>query len=271
MFAHPIHLFPNRHTKRSPQQKRSSRSRNHFSEIRVTVVKHLKHRNHRLPVHDFIRSPKVDSPIDYSDFIPLDLTSGDKWSALDGLYLGILHYIFFHSKNHYNSAELSIECSEIQPNSDPTNIFSFDSPEILELGDGPGHCIVITFRRIAVRPSLLLLSFPKPDQITRPPKCYVFEGWNIRRKKWIILTERSEFSGCRFGVMLCVDRIDTEMEYSKFRLRHTDTNFSRTRHIGINGIEIHGHVNVIEPEISQCQEIGAAVKDFDPWAIHDWI
>jgi hypothetical protein len=70
---------------------------------------------------------------------------------------------------------------------------------------------------------------------------------------------------------LCFDYIDTEMEFAKFRFKHTEMRHSNRTHIGINAIEIHGDVRVVEQCVSQFGHIVCPVEDFDPWAIPDCV
>jgi hypothetical protein len=99
---------------------------------------------------------------------------------------------------------------------------------------------------------------------------YVFEGWNIDRERWIVLLERSAPSGNRPSLLLCFDQIDTEMEFTRFRFRHTDKGFAHWKHIGMNSIEIHGDIRVIEHCGTEGQQNVWSIEEFDPWAIPDW-
>jgi hypothetical protein len=72
-----------------------------------------------------------------------------------------------------------------------------------------GHCIVLTFRRIAVPPTAFAILFGRISFTSRAPWPCVFESWHAGWQKWVVLAERTipmeELSTYR------VVHIDTEL------------------------------------------------------------
>jgi hypothetical protein len=226
---------------------RHTRSNQNFSEIKVVVAKRAKPALPKIRVHNFIQCHNFNSPIDYSAFTQLDCTKSRSHYQEWEIFHGILHYISFHSGNRYNSAEFPIECSRTQPHSNPENILDFKSDDALGLGNGTGQCVVITFRRIYVRPRALVISWDRVPQACALPQCYLFEGWDDQRRRWVVFVERSAVSAGRPAPGIDFNRTDTEKWFAKFRVRHADPFFPPVMHIAIKGLEIHGNVCVTEP------------------------
>jgi hypothetical protein len=217
--------------------------------------------SHHLSLASSTRASLVHFPIRNSRYRQTDPRFAP---APDDFFHGICHYIFCQSNHCYNTRELLIEYSDMQPNSDPANLLDYQSPLCFEAGNGPGHCIVLTFRRIAIRPTALALGFGPPSPTCRPPSSYIFEGWHSAWQKWVILAERIGFDGMR-SADFSVDAIDTEFEFSKFRFTHTDG--SPASHFGLSALEICGRIRVIEFQVPVFKSAKQADDGLNPWTI----
>lgn len=74
-----------------------------------------------------------------------------------------------------------------------------------------------------------------------------------------------EHQDCGAAALLSVVYVDTEREFARFRITHTDPGVPRTAHIGLVGLEIHGRV-AADQEESQPVQCGPDAE-FDPWSI----
>jgi hypothetical protein len=205
-------------------------------------------------------------PIDYSHYVPRNFLDSPHPNP-DDFFQGILHYIFFHSSNLYNVHEMTLQCAGRQPNSDPANILNARSPDIYESGNGAGQCLVITFHRIAVRPTALAIRSGPLNRTTRHLTSYVFQG-KMGNHDWVVLDERHSMLEYLPGYPSRISHIDTDMEFNQFRLLQSDHVVSLATHFSINALEIHGMVRVLqesppEPEVALSDE-------FEPWAVTDY-
>jgi hypothetical protein len=163
-----------------------------------------------------------------------------------------------------------IEYSGIQPTSDVMNLFDLGSPSLFEAGNGPGHCLVLTFPRIAIRPTALAVRSGPCSRTARLLSSCVFQGWDAKRQTWVVLDERRSVVELVPGAPTRVAHIDTDREFSKFRLLHTDRNMPWTAHFSLGAFDIHGKVRVLDETTTAPIEEADGFDGFDPWSVGDW-
>jgi hypothetical protein len=210
------------------------------------------------------KSPTVHKNVDYSWLIAKTLESED------GLFDGILHYIYFHSGNCYNTKELSISVAGIQPGSDPVNILRAKDGSTLESGDGPDQCLVIEFHRIRVNPRAFAIRLPPFDRNVRGLKGLLFQGWNEQTREWVVLSEQRS-DGIQY--LLPVTRrgfVDTDLEFRKFRFIEAESNYLRGHYLALEAVEIHGAVYLNDDSGESGGREPRNTEEFNPWTIPDY-
>jgi hypothetical protein len=182
--------------------------------------------------------------IDYSSYVPRRLRDAQE-SNKDEVFEGLIHHIYFQSGNRYNTREIGIGYSGIQPKSDIANLLNCHTTDVYESGNGPGQCISITFRSIRVRP-LAFAVRSGPLTLTRwPLTSYVLHGWDPLRRIWVVLYERRSVLEFPTWTASQIAYIDTNMEFSEFRLIETEQPRPGT-HFSIQAMEIHGNVREMD-------------------------
>jgi hypothetical protein len=238
----------------------------HFAELAISRSPRPTASRRALPLHNATKAVTVDCAVDYSALSPL---SFGRDLSLAALHAGVLRYIFFHSGNRYNTGELLIQYTALQPNSDPICLFGGQPDAQFELGNGPAQCIVITFKRARICPTALVVDVQRGTQQSRPPTSYVFEGWDTRSDRWTVLTERQTCCGGRPTAYCRLDFIDTEMEFTMFRLTPTGTALPSWAHWSITALEIHGRVRSTNNWVPQTVANVPKGDKFEAWTIDD--
>jgi hypothetical protein len=217
-----------------------------------------------IPLCAETKFPLAQNEVDYSDFSPRQVCDAIQ-SDGDNFFHGILNYIFFNSENCYNHTELLIEYRAIQPGSDPAFILDYRNPRAYQSGTGPGQCLVLTFRRIRIRPTAYAIKSGPLSRTTRHIASYVFQGWDAAAAEWVVLDERQNLLEYLTGFTARLSHLDTAMYFSKFRLLQTDQTPPPGTHFGVSALEIHGQIDV--PSARQAEPDREA--EFDPWTFRD--
>jgi hypothetical protein len=228
----------------------------HFNDFVIRTKERVVKRrpvNPPASLADCTQAARADFPNSYDGYRQLDL----RFVASEPeAFQGICRYIIFHSGCCYNTRELHIAYSAIQPNSDPGNLLDYQSPQCFEAGNDRGHCILLTFRRIAIRPTGIAVRFGPPA--SRPPWAYLLEGWHAGHQQWVVITEHGLCT--RAPGSFFVDAVDTELEFSRFRFTHLDG--TPMTHFTLSGFEIHGRIRVVDqPRVPKFNPRESASRD----------
>jgi hypothetical protein len=216
----------------------------HFPEFAVKVRPRSRSARSSPRLLSDTNSPITCDPVNYASYIPKDIRTIPTFVE-SAFFQGLIHYIYYHSGNRYNTRELGLQYSGIQPNSDIANILNYQTPNSYESGNLPGQCLTISFRRIRVRPAAFLFRCGPLTAASRHLTSYVLHGWEPSRRIWVVLAERRGFIESGIGVGLVY--IDTDLEFSEFRLLQTDQTVPGT-HFSIQAIEIHGRVRLMDKD-----------------------
>jgi hypothetical protein len=188
-------------------------------------------------------------------------------SEPDNFFHGVLNYILFNSQNKYNRSKLLIEYRAIQPGSDAAAILDYKSQNMYETGVGPGQCLVLTFHRIAVRPTAYAIKSGPLTRTTRHISSYVVQGWDAAHSAWATINERQNLLEYLPGYTSRISYVDAGRAFSKFRLLQTDPTPAPGTHIAISAFEIHG--TIVGPITEVERTCPAGEVAFDPWAFSD--
>jgi hypothetical protein len=237
-----------------------------FPEIKVHLKRRKKQHHAELPLIPATITPSIHVPIDYSNYTPKDLLERG-----ENPFNGILHYIYFHSHNCFNTSELSISFAGVQPQSDPINLFKPNDRSTLDSGIEFGQCLMIEFKRIRIRPTLMALRTPPSDRRRRDLKGFIFQGWQESKRKWIVLVEYQWHGGIFPLHIQRVGIIDTPLDFAKFRWLETDRTFTPGTFLALQAAEIHGRILVNEEPLGRKLPTDQTTEVFDPWAIPDYV
>jgi hypothetical protein len=228
---------------------------NPFPNVIVRVAPRKRHYRPVPVLRTDTAAPTVQLKVDYSSYRAKDLNV--VLQQPEQIFDGIMHYIYLQSGQCYNVREVSIAYAGIQPNSDPANILDPSNFSCYESESGIDQCVVITFHRIQVRPTALVLrSAPSSAQsMPRFLKAFVFQGWDDSRQRWVTLTENLSFCNWHPSskpmAASCFCNVDTCMELSKFRILQTERNQNAATPFSLSALEIHGSVRLVHaPEAS---------------------
>jgi hypothetical protein len=145
---------------------------------------------------------------------------------------------------------MTLEYSSLAPGSDPAAVLDPMTDDAFETGPGPNECLAVTFHRVDVRPFALTVQSGQWTRKNSPQWCFVFQGWDPKTNRWVVLSERAnEF---RPWVHWKGYVIDTEMTFRKFRFLYTGSVAPGVSSFSLKAFEIHGTVfpdqDRIEPE-----------------------
>jgi hypothetical protein len=181
----------------------------------------------------------IFKPISWGDYHPIGWRFSDALQN-DDIFHGVIHHIQEHSDRQYNRAEMTLEYSSRVHGSNPTAILDPTSGECFESGPDPNGCLVVTFHRVRVRPFALILQSGQWKKQTVPQWCFVFQGFDPKANKWVVLSERMNDFRPWFnwkGYM-----IDTGFAFRKFRFLYTGALVFGAPSFSLRAFEIHGTV-----------------------------
>jgi hypothetical protein len=207
----------------------------------VVLKPHRPKRHRQVNSYSHSLIPRVESELDFSSYQPL--TPRDSTFANpERLFHGIIRYIYINSNRMYNNNEILLEYRDLAPNSDPANIFDFQSSDLFQSGVGPDQFLKVTFRRILVRPCAYAIR--AGPQIRRSPHLisFIFQGFDRARSRWVTLDERHNIFEIVPGFAARICYIDTDQFFSQFRIMQTHTSNLGSPEFAISGFEIHGTV-----------------------------
>jgi hypothetical protein len=205
--------------------------------------------------------PTTSQLISWADYRPIPAESigvGSDWRTT---FQGILNYIMFKSGQVYNTSEVLLEYSSMQPTSDVAHLLNCQTPESYETGSGAGHSLSFTFHRIRVRPTAYALRYGQTGVTQRIMTSLIFQGWDADRRQWTVLDER--YMDLENPSRIVVGTVDTAKEFQKFRIIDTSSNYIGMRWLAINAFEIHGTVRA--PKDEQLSTADDGDVEFDPW------
>jgi hypothetical protein len=209
----------------------------------------------------------VNFPIDYSDFVPIRFPeTGEE------IFSGVLHYIYFHSMNHYNTRELTIHYPQPRRHSNPVNLLNARDTSVFASANGERFCLIFEFHRISIHPTSFAFRYPLPQRRVpmRPLWGFLFQGWYERKKCWVTLTEWWDIGDLRGGPCLTQAFVDTGLEFRIFRLLETSGLIVQLTHVAIEAFEIHGSIRVIDNPLPESTDKEDSPTVFDPWLILDY-
>jgi hypothetical protein len=212
-----------------------------FEDFSIKVTKKRNRPSPAIKLWSETSAPVVYRAISWLGYRPIDHRA-----RCEDLFCGVIHHIHSNSDRHYNRAELTVEYSSRAPGSDPSAIFDAASSDVFESGAGPNACLAVTFHRIRVRPSALAVQSGRWTGKNAPVWCFVFQGWDPRARKWVVLNERrNEF---RPWINAKGYVIDTEFAFRKFRFLYTGAVSIGVSCFSLRAFEIHGTVFPDEKE-----------------------
>jgi hypothetical protein len=233
----------------------------HFKTIKTKPPEKVHTHHPSLPMQDCSSSPSVQLSVNYDAYSPLNVSKA--WNS-DTIMHGIIHYIQFWSGNRYNRREMLLQCSGAQPQSDLASLLSPSSPDVFDAANGPYHCISITFHRIRIRPTALVLLSAAPMRLRRQLSGFVVHGFDWRRNRWIVIAEYRDWMPVG---SLRVVQIDTAKAFSKFTITSTDSSLNLGTHFALAALEIHGSVIEIDKKVQECETRDC--DEFDPWMVNE--
>jgi hypothetical protein len=179
------------------------------------------------------------------------------------MFEGILNYMVFKSGGMYNTGEVLLEYSSVQPTSDIANLLNCCSPESYESRSGSGHCLMFTFHRIRVRPTAYALRYGDKRGAMRLMTSLIFQGWDADRRQWIVLDERH--MDLERPSRIVIGNVDTAKVFQRFRIIDTTSEYIGPQWLVINAFEIHG--TVIAPKNGDWETGDSGDVEFDPWMV----
>jgi hypothetical protein len=247
---------------RRPRGRGSNAPRN-LSSVKVSVAKPRKPNDSLSRIKSFSSSSAVTTSqsISWTDYCPIPVKKIGVDREWRTSFHGILNYIMFKSGQMYNTSEILLEYSSMQPTSDVAHLLNCQTPECYETGSGAGHSLTFTFHQIRVRPTAYVFRYGDKTSTQRLITSLIFQGWDSGRQQWTVLDERH--MDLESPSRIVVGSVDTAKDFHKFRIIDTSSGYFGARWLAINAFEIHGAV--IAPGEEQLATGDDGDGEFDPW------
>jgi hypothetical protein len=214
-------------------------------------------------------APATEKRISWENYRSFEVTAVDKIPDTN-VFHGILHYISFNSGGLYNTGEVLVQYSSIEPNSDVSSILNAATDDCFNSGSNVVDCLVFTFARVSVRPSAYMIRSGPWTRKHPAQWSFVFQGWDEAQSEWVTLNERChELRPCmRWRGYL----VDVDQAFRQFRFLYTGVVVPGVPSFSIAAFEIHGAVFPDRDDSSFAvppEEVGETPDEFDPWQIDE--
>jgi hypothetical protein len=117
---------------------------------------------------------------------------------------------------------------------------------------------------------MFAMQLPPFDRRLRELKGFVFQGWDERARRWVVLFESRWEAGPNPRRVVRVGMVDTELDFAKVRWLEIEPMIRPGTWLAIEAVEIHGTIRVPEEQLERIQPEEEADPHFDPWAIPDY-